>query len=246
MKEPMGVLKKYKASLEAEGYKVLYIGLYGSQNYNVSDEKSDIDAKVIILPSIEDIVFRKITSKVKEFDEGSCDIKDLITYYNVVRKGNFSFIEPFYTNWYIGDEYIRNLFRQIPVNKKSLFGGMCEKQKAFTHEYPSKKEEFEKFGVDPKQYHHVVRLYDIILTLEPNKELFTPYLTYNGFNQTHMKEIKRGLCGKTKEELIDDIEKMVADAKVIISKQEPYQERDFSAEVGNYLKVKLKEGLLND
>lgn len=39
---------------------------------------------------------------------------------------------------------------------------------------------------------------------------------------------------------------MVADAKVIISKQEPYQERDFSAEVGNYLKVKLKEGLLND
>ena len=87
----MKTLMSYKEALEKDGYNVLYIVLYVSQNYNVDDDKSDIDAKVIVLPTIDDIVFRKTTSFVKEFDTGACDVKDLITYYNIVKKGNFSF-----------------------------------------------------------------------------------------------------------------------------------------------------------
>ena len=63
-------LSKYKKDLEDRGYNVIYIGLYGSQNYSVDDEQSDIDARAIILPSLHDIVFRKVTSKVIEYDEG--------------------------------------------------------------------------------------------------------------------------------------------------------------------------------
>ena len=48
-----------KQALEKDGYNVLYIALYGSQNYGVSDEYSDIDAKAIVLPKIDDIVFIK-------------------------------------------------------------------------------------------------------------------------------------------------------------------------------------------
>ena len=42
-KEIYITLNKYKKELEQRGYKVIYIGLYGSQNYNCSDEFSDID-----------------------------------------------------------------------------------------------------------------------------------------------------------------------------------------------------------
>ena len=84
----METLLKYKQALEKDGYNVLYIALYGSQNYGVSDEYSDIDAKAIVLPKIDDIVFKRNISFVKEFDNGACDVKDLITFYNVVRKGN--------------------------------------------------------------------------------------------------------------------------------------------------------------
>ena len=36
-------LREYKKILEEKGFNVIYIGLYGSQNYNVDDEQSDID-----------------------------------------------------------------------------------------------------------------------------------------------------------------------------------------------------------
>lgn len=66
-------LSHYKDVLEEQGYTVLYIGLYGSQNYNLDDEQSDIDCKAIILPTLHDIIFRKTTSKVIECENGSID-----------------------------------------------------------------------------------------------------------------------------------------------------------------------------
>ena len=80
MKSVMETLLKYKQALEKDGYDVLYIALYGSQNYGVSDEYSDVDAKAIILPKIDDIVFKRNISFVREFDNGACDVKDLITF----------------------------------------------------------------------------------------------------------------------------------------------------------------------
>ena len=44
-------LSRYKKILEDKGYNVIYVGLYGSQNYNLDDEESDIDAKAIIVPT---------------------------------------------------------------------------------------------------------------------------------------------------------------------------------------------------
>lgn len=140
-------LSSYKSILEEKGYNVIYIGLYGSQNYNVDDEFSDIDCKAIVLPSLHDIIFRKVTSKTIELENGAIDVKDLITFYDVIRKGNFSYIESIDTDYFIGDKYIKELFRQIKPNLKSILGAMYEKRKALTHEYPSKHNEFEKWDL---------------------------------------------------------------------------------------------------
>lgn len=236
----METLKFYKDSLEKKGYKVLYIGLYGSQNYGVDDDKSDIDAKVIVLPTIDDIVFRKTVSFVEEFEGyGACDVKDLITYYNVVKKGNFSFLEPFKTKWFMGEVYLKCLFGQIPVNKMSILGGMMEKRRALTHEYPSKVEEFAAFGCDPKQYHHIVRLYDMAMS---GKNL--PYLSYNGDGAEYMKAIKRTLNGKTLEWLEEDSDKKITEVKELFKTLDKYEEVDLTDEIGFYLKQKLREELL--
>ena len=80
MKSVMETLLKYKQALEKDGYDVLYIALYGSQNYGVSDECSDVDAKAIILPKKDDLVFKRNIRIVRELEKGSCDVKDLITY----------------------------------------------------------------------------------------------------------------------------------------------------------------------
>ena len=97
------VLNYYKQLLEQKGYKVIYVALYGSQNYNVDDEKSDIDAKAIVLPTLSDIIHRKPVSAVLETEYGAIDYKDIITFNDVIKKGNFSYIEAIQSFYRIGD-----------------------------------------------------------------------------------------------------------------------------------------------
>ena len=39
--------------------RILGIFLYGSQNYNLVTDKSDVDSILVILPSFEDLLFKK-------------------------------------------------------------------------------------------------------------------------------------------------------------------------------------------
>ncbi len=241
-------LSNYKKVLEDKGYKVIYIGLYGSQNYNVDDELSDIDAKAIILPSLHDIIFRKVTSKTIKCENGSIDVKDLITFYDVIKKGNFSYIESIDTEYSIGDKYIKDLFKQFRPNLKSILGAMYEKRKALTHEYPSKKEEFEKWGFDPKQYHHIVRLLDL---LEYNNQNNTnkSYLEYDEVISQQMINIKRNsINGKslyTKKEAEDLADECIEYAKKLIPQDYKYEVINIDNEISKYIEDKVKVELGN-
>lgn len=234
-------LSHYKDLLEEKGYTVLYIGLYGSQNYNLDDEQSDIDCKVIILPTLHDIIFRKTTSKVIECENGSIDVKDLITFYNVIKKGNFSYIEAIDTEYSIGDKYLKDLFKQIRPNLKSLLGAMYEKRKALTHEYPSKHEEFEKWGFDPKQYHHIIRLSHILQHINNSFS----YMVYDDYLGKDMIEIKRNTIGYTKQFVEKDSDEIIERSKKMIPEDYKYEEVDLSDEIGRYIEKEIKKELYN-
>lgn len=229
----MKTLEHYKNELEKDGHTVLYIGLYGSNNYSLDDEHSDIDAKAIVMPSLENIIFKKVVSSVREFETGAVDYKDLVTFYNVIKKGNFSFTEPFHTDYYIGDEYFRFLFSQIETNLMGIMGGMMEKRKALTHEYPSKKEEFEKYGCDPKQFHHILRLYDLLFSSDIAANPTLPYLDYCGSEmQEFMVKIKREMCEYTLEEMIEEAEQKITEVKEYLKGLNyKYQEKNFDKEI---------------
>lgn len=238
-------LSEYKKILEEKGYNVIYIGLYGSQNYNVADELSDIDAKAIILPTLHDIIFRKVTSTTIECKNGTIDVKDLITFHDVIRKGNFSYIESVDTEYSIGDKYIKELFKQIRPNLKSILGAMHEKRKALTHEYPSKTEEFEKWGFDPKQLHHILRLSDLLY----ENILCDKSLSYEIYPEEDAKEMiayKRNTLGLSKEyaERLSDL--TIDDAKKRIPEDYHYEPIDLSEEMSKYIEDKLKTELLKN
>lgn len=234
-------LSHYKKVLEDKDYKVIYIGLYGSQNYNVDDELSDIDAKAIVLPTLHDIIFRKVTSKVIECENGSIDIKDLITFYDVIKKGNFSYIESIDTEYSIGDKYIKNLFSQFRPNLKSILGAMHEKRKALTHEYPSKQEEFEKWGFDPKQYHHIVRLYDLLKYGRGNS--FLGYL--DKLEKEYMINIKRNKDNLLKDYVIEQSDELIECAKKFIPENYKYEPINIDEEINQYIENKIKLELCN-
>lgn len=234
-------LNDYKKMLENKGYNVIYIGLYGSQNYNLDDEKSDIDAKAIVMPSLHDIVFRRVISKTIECEKGNIDVKDLLTFYDVIKKGNFSYIESIQTKYSIGDKYIKNLFSKVKLNKKSVLGAMYEKRKALTHEYPSKKEEFEKWGYDPKQHHHILRLYDLLnynLLYGTDKS----YLTYadNDKRRIELLNFKRNTNNVAKTIIEEESDLIIERARELIDYNYIYEVINLDEEINDYIENKLK------
>ena len=161
--------------LKEMGYKVVYVALYGSQNYNLDTPKSDLDFKAMVVPTLDDIVFgRRLVSTTHEFNiesiqrlEKKKKKKSLISCW---KKQNVNFVELLFTKYfYINFAYaeeimaLRNNAEYIAhydeAKALSCMVGMAkEKYAALFKPYPSQKEVVEKYGYAAKQLHHIHRL----------------------------------------------------------------------------------------
>ena len=161
------------------GYTVLYAANYGSHNYNLdinNDEyQSDVDTKVIILPTLEELVHNtKPISTTIDISTGQCDIKDIRAFIPTLLKANIQFLEiltaksswinPLYADdfqWFIDN--ITGLIKESKNELLKSIKGMCyEKERALCHPYPTIKWKIDKWGYDGKQLHHIMRLKDFI------------------------------------------------------------------------------------
>jgi hypothetical protein len=177
------IMKRVKEHYEEAcslGKEVVAVFLQGSQNYDLdeySDEyQSDIDTKCIILPTLDDIV----TGKAPYSSTHVCannehiDIKDIRVMFEMYKKQNNAYIELLFTKYY----YINPKYEKLVMELKSLAepisrmhpnqalrcmaGTSAEKYKALEHPYPNTMDKINKFGYDPKQLHHILRLNDFM------------------------------------------------------------------------------------
>lgn len=156
--------------------RIVGIFLQGSQNYGLDYEKSDVDTKLIVTPTFREIAFNKSpvsTTHVRANDE-HIDFKDIRLYIQTFRKQNLNFLEILFTpfqwvNWRYANEWYRlvdnreavahyNLYQAV----KAMKGMALEKFHAMEHPYPSKAEILAKYGYDPKQVSHLVRIEDFL------------------------------------------------------------------------------------
>ena len=152
------------------------ICLQGSQNYGLSDEGSDIDSKLLVLPCFEDVVLnRQAVSRTHVMGNGEhCDVKDIREYFKTFRKQNVNFVEVLFTEWHLfnndyADLWMELLRRREEIARycpgravKCMKGMAYEKLNALAHEYPSRMPWIERYGYDPKQLSHILRL-DIMI-----------------------------------------------------------------------------------
>lgn len=237
------MLNKYKEFLENKGYKVLYMGLYGSQNYNLHNEESDIDVRAIVLLPLADLLRGKTISKTYELgEEGLIDVKDVMTYYKIAQKGNPSFIEPIQSSYALGEEEIANIMSDFQVNPMALAGMAKEKYWGIKRDLPRNSPTFEKFGYDTKQLLHIVRLVHLLETLEREQTLSLSYLSYNdddSFRKT-LLDIKEGKLATTKEEALELAEAHLDKAEILL-KSTPKFEKDLNDEaIIEYLERQYK------
>jgi hypothetical protein len=156
--------------------RIVGIFLQGSQNYGLDYEGSDIDTKLIVVPTWEDICFNRkpvSTTHIRANDE-HIDLKDIRLMFQTFRKQNLNFMEILFTKYKIINpmyeeywaelvEYNEKVVMYDPCGAvKTMKGIAMEKYHAMEHRYPAKAEIIDAWGYDPKQLHHLFRISEFI------------------------------------------------------------------------------------
>ena len=238
-------LSRYHYELVSRGYVVAYVGYYGAHNYNLNDENSDYDFKAIVVPDLEQMIRRTVISTTVECEFGNIDVKDLLTFTTNMNKGNFSYIESLQTDYCLdfGRELfgisIKDLFKDVKINWMSMVGAIYEKRKALTHEYPSKTQEFEQFGCDPKQFMQAIRLFDILRRRSKDENSYNKaYEVYNDDGvQFELTEFESEASSRryefTRQDLIELKRKLVMPL-------------DETIKIFDYIQIKAREFISKD
>ena len=154
------------------GYDVVGVFLAGSQNYGVAYEDSDIDTKAILLPTFNDFVLTKSPISTTHICENNehIDLKDVRSMFDCFKKQNTNFIEILFTKYKVINPEYAKIVAPLFENREliasynnyatinSLCGMALQKYNAMEHPYPTLLDKIEKFGYDPKQLHHIVRI----------------------------------------------------------------------------------------
>lgn len=102
---------------------VVGIFLQGSQNYGLDTPQSDVDTKLIVVPSFKDIAMNRkpvSTTHIRANDEHT-DWKDIRLYIQTFRKQNLNFLEILYTDFAIVNPiYEKQWNRLILKQEKGL------------------------------------------------------------------------------------------------------------------------------
>ena len=164
-----------KRILEDNGLTVVGIFLYGSQNYNLDYEGSDIDLKAIVIPSINDIVFNnKPISTTIDIPDGLCDIKDIRLMVQSWRKQNVNFMELLFTEYSYVNPLFYEFFRPLLAARETIVrynekravdclrGFVYEKYYRLFKDTPSQHDEITKYGYAAKQLVHMERLASLL------------------------------------------------------------------------------------
>lgn len=194
--------------LQEKGYEIVFLALQGSQNYGLDvydeDYTSDVDTKAVVLPSFEDFVYnRKPASETIVLEnEEHIDVKDVRVMFETYKKQNINFIETLFSDFKIVNDKYKDLVQPLFDNAEEIahininqaircMAGMSkEKLKALQHPYPTIIDKIKKYGYDPKQLHHIVRMNDFIKKYAIEKKTYKECLIPK--NKEYLIYIKRG------------------------------------------------------
>ena len=193
---------------------IVGVFLQGSQNYELDYEGSDVDTKLIVVPSFKDICLNKkpvSTTHVRANDEHT-DWKDIRLYMETFRKQNLNFLEILFTDFYIinpmykeeWDRLVaaREFIARMNVHRavKSMKGIAMEKFHAMEHRYPAKVDIIERYGYDGKQVSHLIRVYDYLRRyiagesyedcLRPSPDLVPRIMDYKMLDRISLEEAR--------------------------------------------------------
>ena len=147
------------------------IAVNGSYNYNMDTPQSDIDSKLLVIPSLEQLVSGKSLNYLHCMSDNDehVEVKDIRHYFATMFKQNINFVETLYAQvWIVNPVYMR-LFHYLfemrdvisgcnPIATIHCIQGTAhQKYKQMLQSSPARAAEIENYGFDRKSLHHLVR-----------------------------------------------------------------------------------------
>lgn len=193
------------------------ICLQGSQNYGIADADSDIDSKLLLIPSFESVALNKkpISHTVVMENNEHCDVKDVREYFKIFRKSNINFVEILFTDYWIVNERYEDLWLELRRHAEELarynsyaavacMKGMAyEKFHALCHRYPSRAYWIDTYGFDPKQLSHLIRIKYFIDEYVAGGDYKNCLFLEDSSKRERLLQVKRTGLNLTKESAIE-------------------------------------------
>ena len=177
IKEVEERINEHRQELRHLGHDYFFVALQGSWNYDLGYEKSDVDTKALILPTFREIALNKkpiSTTHIMENNE-HLDLKDIRVMFENFWKQNINFLEILFTKYVvINPAYLDQYFALVDMREdiahydvaravNCMCGMAMEKLHALKKPYPATVADIEKYGYSPKEFHHILRMYNFFL-----------------------------------------------------------------------------------
>lgn len=161
--------------LVEEGYEVLGVFLFGSQNYKTNTSTSDIDVKAIIIPSVSQMIFGDTETHLTiPRENGELTVYDINFMHYNFKKQNINFIEILFTKYkYLNPKYedlyqpmfeLREVIARLNEFRSvhAQMGNLKNKISKLFHEVPSNKDRISRYGYDNKAFSDILRYEDFM------------------------------------------------------------------------------------
>ena len=167
--------RDYEEITQRLGYECVGVFLYGSQNYNLDTPTSDIDTKAIVIPSLKDMIFGNTEIKKQiEWEDGICDIHDIVSMHKSFKKQNINFLEILFTEYKLLNKEYENLYEPMFKNNNKIarispyralqanYGTIKNKLSKLLVAKPSNLDTVSKYGYDNKALCDIFRIEEFI------------------------------------------------------------------------------------
>ena len=173
--------------------RIIGIFLYGSQNYETDTSASDIDSKVIVLPTFEDFCLRNnnLISQEVILDNGEhIDIKDIRIFRNNLYKQNINYIETLFTDYCIINPKYATIFNKYFIENREFIATLDRKKGILSMEHQAIHTLGQKEG-DNKKLYNGHRLIFFLENYVKNKS-YLKCLKPDGNAHKKLMDIKNG------------------------------------------------------
>ena len=156
-------------------YEVLGVFVFGSQNYSVDTDSSDIDTKAIIVPNLDDLIAGRSITPTYQRDNGELHVYDIKSFHESIVKQAPNFVECLFTEFKIINSEYSTYYNDIIDNReaiargdigrtyRSLRGTIQNKEKKLFTAMPSNAEKVRRYGYDNKAFADILRMQEFII-----------------------------------------------------------------------------------